>query len=174
MSSPLPIALAITLGIVSVSSSRAQGFLDWRWSFDQGTFVVGPTDPIVLSATIFVRPESPAPLTGRAIISFQGSLFHFFDLERASDRIGEVNIPPGGSLRFPFGTLTPKLPLAPGTYRNAPDQPLIDFPHLGTRHVSESPLVIHVVPEPSTLALALFGLAAIALKFLVSPRKSFS
>jgi hypothetical protein len=138
---------------------RGQGFLDWHWSFDQATYVVGPSDSVLLTATIFVRPESLTPVTGRAAITFQGSLFALYDFDCGFCReLGGANIPPGGSLQFTFGTLTPKSPIAPGTYRNFPDQPLIEFQALDTRRISDSPLVIQVVPEPSILALAFCGM----------------
>ena len=164
------LALAIVVfGLAALSPYRAQGSLDWRWSFDQAEFFVGPSDSIALSATIFVRPESPAPLTGRASITFQGSLFALYNMDCTwcgDIRLADVNIPPGGSLRFAFGTLSPKSPIAPGTYRNLPDQPLIDLEQLGTRHIPDSPLVIHVVPEPSALALAFLLACIICLLWL--------
>jgi hypothetical protein len=56
---------------------------------------------------------------------------------------------------------------APGTYRPLPDQPLIEFQALGTRHIPDSPLVIQVIPEPSTLALGFFGIFLISMKALL-------
>jgi hypothetical protein len=143
-------------------SSFAQGFRDWHWSFYQIEYRVGSSDSVSLSATIYVLPESPGPLIGRATISFQGTLFGLYDSDCAfcrDDRLADANIPPGGSLHFMFATLTPKSPIAPGTYRNSPDEPLISFEELGTRHVADSPLLIQVIPEPAALALLAFGAA---------------
>lgn len=155
---------------VNLPPCRAQGFLDWHWSFDQANYIVGPSDSILLKATIFVRPESPAPLTGPIVVNFQGSLFALYDFDCGfcrETRFGGANIPPGGSLPFTFGTLAPKSLIAPGAYRNFPDQPLIEFQALGTRRISDSPLVIQVVPEPSTLALTFCGMLLIIAKPLL-------
>jgi hypothetical protein len=149
---------------MALSSSRAQGFIDWRWSFDQAEYVVGPSDSISLSATVFLRPEAPGPITGPASIIFQGTLFALYNMQLGDPRLADVNIPPGGSFRFTFGRLTPKSPIAPGTYRNSPDQPLLQFDNVGWR-ISDSPLVIHVVPEPSPLALASLGFVLVAVKY---------
>jgi len=156
------------LGLAAVatpSPSHAQGFLDWHWSFDQANFTVGPSDSILLTATIFVRPESPAPFTGFASVTFQGSLFALYDFECGfcSDiRLSDVNIPPGGSMQFTFGTLTPQSPIAPGTYRNMPDQPLLLFVNHATHRIPDTTLVIQVVPEPSTFALGFLGILLVS------------
>ncbi len=165
----------LVFGIATLSSSRAQGFFDWRWSFQQSAFVVGPSDSIPLSATIFVRPEAPAPLTGRLRFSFSGSLFASYTMECAhcgDARLSDVNIAPGDSFSFDIGTLVPRFPLAPGMYRNLPDEPLIDFDAIFTRRIADSPLRIEVVPEPPALGFAFLGLALLLIRFFASHRKT--
>lgn len=144
------------LGIAThLTPGRAQGFSDWHWSFDQPTYVVGPTESIVLNATIFVDADSPGPLIGPMSVSFNGTLFSLYDLSfNWPLSFTEANIAPGDSLQFTFGVLTPKFPLAEGSYQNFPDQPLIESLALATRRIPDSPLVIQVIPEPSILALA--------------------
>jgi hypothetical protein len=155
---------------VNLTPCSAQGFLDWHWSFDQANYAVGPSEPVLLTATIFVRPESPAPFTGRVLVKFHGSLFSLYDFDWGQDiRLSDANIPPGGSLQFTFATLTPKSPIAPGTYRNLPDEPLIEFVALGTHRLPDSPLVIQVIPEPSILALGFFGMLLISVRLILTP-----
>ena len=163
-----PFLAAFAMACVLIKSSYGQGFVDWGWSFDQAQYLVGPSDSIALTATIFVRPGSPGPLAGHAYINFQGSLFaqYNFDCDVCGDdRIINANFSPGSSLQFSFGTLTPRSPLAPGIYRNMPDEPLIDFDQLGTRHISEAPLRIEVVPEPAMGALVFFGVGLVVANF---------
>jgi hypothetical protein len=151
------------LGIAThMTPGRAQGFSDWHWSFDQATYVAGPSDSITLTATIYVDADSPGPLVGPMHVSFNGTLFSFYDMDSNwSLSFTEANIAPGDSLQFTFGVLTPKFPLAEGSYQNFPDQPLIESLSLATRRIPDSPLVIQVIPEPSILALA--GWSAVAL-----------
>jgi hypothetical protein len=146
---------------VLIPRAYGQGTLNWHWNFDQSNYIVGPSDSIHLTATIFIRPDSPASFTGRVSITFQGSLFSLYDLDCGfcrDPRLRNVNLAPGESFPFTFGTLTPKSPIAPGTYRNMPDQPLLSFLSLTTHRSLDTPLVIQVVPEPSTLILGLLGM----------------
>jgi len=97
-------------------------------------------------------------------------LFSLYDFDWGQDiRLSDANIPPGGSLQFTFATLTPKSPIAPGTYRNLPDEPLIVFVALGTHRLPDSPLVIQVIPEPSILALGFFGMLLISVRLILTP-----
>jgi len=100
-------------------------------------------------------------------VSFNGSLFSLYDGDCGwcrDIRFTEANIPPGGSLQFTFATLTPKSSIAPGTYRNFPDQPLMESLSLHTRRIPDLPLIIQVIPEPSTLALACCGMLLLLAK----------
>jgi hypothetical protein len=161
----LGVLLAVLFLATAMSnSSPGQGFADWSWTFDQPYNTGGPSDSILLTATISVRPNSPGPLVGHAVINFQGSLFTHFDFDYVTSSF-DANIPAGSSWQFTFGTLTPKSPVAPGIYRNLPDEPLIDFIQLGTRHISDGPLRIEVVPEPATTALMFLGIAVLTAKF---------
>lgn len=158
------------LGLSAIPTpTQAQGSLDWHWNFDRTNYIAGPSESILLTATIFVRPESPAPFTGRLSFNFQGSLFAIYDFNCGfcqDVRLSDVNIPPGGSLQFTYGTLTPQSPIALGTYRNMPDEPLILFETHGTHHIPDTPFSIQVVPEPSTLALCFTGMLLISVKAL--------
>lgn len=157
------VLLCCFLGITThLRPCQAQGFSDWHWSFDQTTYVAGPSESITLTATIYVDADSPGPLVGPMQVSFNGTLFSSYDLNSNWGlSFTEANIAPGESLQFTFGILTPKSPLTEGTYQNFPDQPLIESLSLATRRTPDSPLVIQVIPEPSTLALV--GCGALAL-----------
>ncbi len=155
--------LGSLLGIAThLTPCHGQGFSDWHWSFDQPTYVASPTESIVLTATIYVDADSPGPLMGPMSVSFNGTLFSLYDLSPNWPlSFTEANIAPGESLQFAFGILTPKSPIPEGTYQNHPDQPLIESLPLSTRRIPDSPLIIQVIPEPSTVAL--FACSALAL-----------
>lgn len=160
--------LGALLGIaMHLTPCHGQGFSDWHWSFDQPTYVVGPTESIVLTATIYVDADSPGPLIGPMSVSFNGTLFSYFDsTSNWPLSFTEANIAPGESLQFTFAILTPKSPLPEGTYQNYPDQPLIESLSLATRRIPDSPLVIHVIPEPSTTALFVCGASVLIISRL--------
>jgi hypothetical protein len=149
------------------TASYGQGTIHWHWTFDQASYTVGPSDSILLKASIFVLPESPGPFTGRVSGTFQGSLFELYDFDCGfcrDSRLGNVNISPGESFQLTFGKLIPKSPITPGSYSLLRDQPLIRFEDLATHRISDSLLIINVIPEPSSLALGFCGVLLVCLR----------
>jgi len=144
------IALVFPFVLMSVPCTASADAI-WSWSFDETQFIVGPTDSIVLHATLFNSPLSTEPLTERDGASFTGDLQKIYDFEWGSDaQYFGLNVEPGDSFSFVLGTLTPIGGSVPtGTY------PFCCEAHLGFGSVSSSAFLpplntfeIQVVPVP--------------------------
>ena len=153
------IALLLPFVLLCVPSTASADTI-WSWSFDETTFIVGPTDSIVLHATLFNSPLSTEPLTERGGASFTGDLQKIYDFTWGPDaQYSGLNVEPGDSFSFVLGTLTPiggSVPI--GTY------PFCCEAHLGFGSVSSSAFLpplntfeIAVVPEPPIWALWSLG-----------------
>jgi PEP-CTERM motif len=163
--------------LVSVPSVASADTI-WSWSFDQTEFVAGPSDSIVLHATLFNSSLSTEPLTETDGASFTGDLQKIYDFTFGPTgdsseyglQFSGLNVGPGESFPFVVGILTPIGGSAPiGTH------PFCCEAHLGFGSVSSSAFLpplntfeIHVVPEPPMIAL--FGVSLLALVWLRRPR----
>lgn len=149
---PRYIAIALVLAFVQLSRpSTAAADTIWWWSFNETSFVVGPTDSIVVEATVFNSPLSTEPMMKIGGGSFTGDLQATYAFEWGSnDPFLGLSLAPGSHFSFVLGTLRPIGGSVPtGTY------PFCCEAHLefGTASSSTSlpPLntfEIQVVPEP--------------------------
>jgi hypothetical protein len=160
---------ALVLAFIQLSApSTASADTIWWWSFNETKFVVGPTDSIVLHATLFNSPLSTEPITRFEGASFTGDLQAIYDFKFGPDaQFLGLTAEPGGDFSFVLGTLRPIGGSVPaGTY------PFCCEAHLGFGSVSSSaflpPLntfeievVGDVVPEPPMWALWAVGVVPI-------------
>src|SRR5262245_32405556 len=113
-----PIKLAaflITLGCVNT-----QAAVNWYWDFDQTLYTVSPTESIVVTVSLHNDPSSTGQLTAAGTGgSFTGDMQKSYNFSwgwNGSEFAG-LDLPPGGSFHFTWGTLTPiKGFVLPGTY----------------------------------------------------------
>jgi hypothetical protein len=169
--------------LVTVPLARAVTI--WSWSFDQTEYVVGPTDTILIRATLFNDASSTGSIISDAGGSFTGDLQKTYtftpatSLPQYSEQFFFMNVPPGGSFPFVLGLLTPIGGAAPIGYQatccNQFPQ-VINEAHLNFQPsdgpaTSEPPsngfslLVVgelQEVPEPATLFLVGTGLLSLA------------
>jgi hypothetical protein len=156
--------VALVFGFIQLSApSTASADTIWAWSFNETKFVVGPTDSIVLEATVFNSPLSTEPIMRMGGGSFTGDLQAIYDFTFGDNTpfLG-LSLKPGDDFSFVLGTLTPiggSVPI--GTY------PFCCEAHLEFGSVSSSSSLlplntfeIHVVPEPPTWALCGAGVVA--------------
>ena len=142
----------------------------WLWSFDETEIVVGPSDSIILRATLFNTSLSTESITQVGGASFTGDLqkvwdFRFGPTGSSSDyplQFAGLHVAPGESFSFILGILTPIGGSAPLGVHPFCCEAHLDF---GSDTLSsEAPLntfQIRVVPEPPLLGL--FGLGILLL-----------
>ncbi len=143
--------VALVLGVIQVSApSAASAETIWAWSFNETNFVVGPTDSIVLQATVFNSPLSTEPIMKIGGGSFTGDLQAIYDFEFGSNaQFLGLSLAPGDDFSFVLGTLTPiggSVPI--GTYQFCCEAHL-EFGSVGSSTVLPplNTFEIHVVPE---------------------------
>jgi hypothetical protein len=153
--------LTIACAITHCFGLRAQGTLRWSWRFDQTSFVVGPSDWILLTATAtIINNPGAVPFAGGVSANFSGDLqkIYSFTFGRTGSDFGEEffgeRLFPGQEISFLFGVLTPISTVKPGTYRA--DPATLGF-H-GVNKLSENTFTIVVVPEPPTIAVLTLGI----------------
>ncbi|HZI79622.1 MAG TPA: hypothetical protein VFD69_08915 [Vicinamibacterales bacterium] len=149
------IALVFPFVLLSTPSTGSADTI-WSWSFDETHFVVGPTDSVVVHATVFNSPLSTEPLVKTGGASFTGDLQKTYDFEFGPEaQFLGLSLDPGDSFSFVLGTLTPISPPVPiGTY------PFCCEAHLAFGSAGSSDFLpplntfeIEVVPEPPMWAL---------------------
>jgi hypothetical protein len=156
--------VALIVAIIQLSTpSTASADTIWAWSFNETNFVVGPTDSIVLQATVSNSPLSTEPIMRIGGGSFTGDLQATYDFEFGpiTPFLG-LSLNPGDDFSFVLGTLRPIGGSVPvGTY------PFCCEAHLEFGSVSSSTSLpplntfqIEVVPEPPTWALCGIGVVA--------------
>jgi hypothetical protein len=152
--------VALVLAFIQLAPSTASADTIWWWSFNETAFVVGPTDPIILHATVFNSPLSTEAIMKVGGGSFTGDLQAIYDFEWGpNDPFLGLSVEPGDHFSFVLGTLRPiGGSVAIGTY------PFCCEAHLqfgsGSSSSSRPPIntfEIHVVPEPPTWALCGVG-----------------
>jgi hypothetical protein len=168
--------ILISLSLVPalmITPSTVRADIVWSWSFDQAAYVVGPSDSIIVRATLFNEPSSTEDLKqiqGVGAI-FSGDLqktynFTFGPTGNSSEfslQFFGVDLAPGQSYPFIYGSLTPIGGAAsPGIYPADPATIGLDLP--GTASVQTNSLntfSVQVVPEPSTMFLFGTGVACL-------------
>jgi len=157
---------ALVLAFIQLSApSTASADTIWSSSFNQTNFEVGPTDSVVLDATVFNSPLSTEPIMRIGGGSFTGDLQAFYDYESGpiAPFFG-LSIAPGDHFSFVLGTLSPiggSVP--PGTYPFCCEAHLTfgsansssSQPPLNTFEIHVTP--VHVTPEPPMWALCGVG-----------------
>jgi hypothetical protein len=153
--------VALVLSFIQLTApSTASADTIWWWSFNETNFVVGPTDSIVVRATVFNSPLSTEPIMKIGGGSFTGDLQAVYHFEWGSnDPFLGLSLNPGDEFSFILGTLTPigrSVPI--GTY------PFCCEAHLefgsASSSTSQPPIntfEIQVVPEPPTWAMWAVG-----------------
>lgn len=144
----------------------------WSWSFDETEFVIGPSESIVIEATIYNDASSTMDMSILGVgASFTGDLQKTFDftfgptgddVDFGIDFVG-LTIPPGGAVPFVFGILTPIDGLAPvGEYFADPASLSLNVNGVfSDPRFSTNTFTVKVVPEPSLiLQMALGALAS--------------
>jgi hypothetical protein len=174
-----PILLLFVLVALMGTPTSVSADMIWSWSFDETEIVVGPSDSIILRATLFNSPLSTESITQSGPPSFTGDLQYIYDFTfgptgDSSDWGSEFagfSVAPGESFPFVLGILTPIGGSAPlGVH------PFCCEAHLvfgsDTTLSSEAPLntfEIHVVPVPEP---SLVGLVAVGVLSLVGRLRS--
>jgi hypothetical protein len=157
---------AVVLASIQLSApSTASAETMWWWSFNETNFVVGPTDSVVLQATVFNSPLSTEPIMRIGGGSFTGDLQATYDFEWGPypPFLG-LSIEPGDQFSFLLGTLRPiggSVPI--GTHPFCCEAHLefgtasssVSLPPTNTFEIQV--IENHVVPEPPTWALCGVG-----------------
>lgn len=156
---------ALALGALLTPTAWAS--LDWHWSFDQPAYTVGPSDSILVRATLYNEPTSTENLTGPAVsMLFAGDFQKTFDFTFGTPgsvfgmEFLRADLAPGDSLPFVFGLLTPVGGVAPaGTHLADPA-----FMALNGGNWTEAinRLQVTIVPDPASPALGIVGGLAVA------------
>ncbi len=164
------LVLTIATGII-IFPHNAQAALFWDWNFTNNFQTVGPTDSIVAKGRITNLAGSDSNLTfqnfGTATYSNGPTAQYSFEWALAGnffEQFFALNLAPGESFDFVFGTLTPYGGTPVGFYYFFGGLELADtesgeiFRKFNFKVTGPS----HVIPEPSTFFLLgsiLFGFA---------------
>ncbi|WP_341678870.1 hypothetical protein [Niveibacterium sp. SC-1] len=165
------------LAALFVAAAPAQADLVWSWDLKDYKPVVGPSDPVVLNATLVVEASSSEHLTGAQIDlvaapSDNPDFPYAMALVPAAffAQFEGLDLAPGSTFDFVFGELNPiGAPLAPGAYfGDLPALGVIDAAGVRRSWTPDQSLVVTVkeapvgeLPEPQSLALAVAGLCGI-------------
>jgi len=121
------LSTALTLSLALIFSGSANATLTWNWSFGATPQVVGPTATVYIPATIYNSSSSTANLfisgySASPQLGFTNTyVFNFghdltFPWTSFTQTMQGLNLSPGQSYNFTFGTLTPQGVVPPGTY----------------------------------------------------------
>lgn len=100
-----------------VFSGSAHASLTWSWAFGAAPAVVRPTDTVHISATITNDASSTEHLDFHgAQYSGQMSLIWYRFDSGYGEEMFDLDLAPGESLEFNFGTMTPIGAVSPGVY----------------------------------------------------------
>lgn len=160
-----------------VPVAHAQGVVQWGWRFNSTDFYLQPHDGAEVTATVYVKADSPQSLmilgTGGAFAGdFQKTyafVFGHTGSDFGTELIGKT-ISPGQTVQLFFGSLSPILP--PINLGDYPADPaLINFntnigPTGGIQ--PDNSFVVHVVPEPGILGLFLLASVLLAVSGFTS------
>lgn len=177
------VAAAAAFISVSLSSGISVAAPIAHWSFDEPAGLAGPSDTLTMFATLTNDPTST-----EAIAGLGGGLYAWGNLWTAYtfnwgpsgfasliDQFSGVNLLPGESMQFVFGTLTPSSGTVPeGTYAAQYGLTYLDFKYMEdcctrreVRSYAENGFARTVasasVPEPSTFMLLASGLGGFAM-----------
>ena len=159
------------LMMLAVTQNSFAG-VNWNWSFDQNNLIVSPNDTAVLNAVLFNDVSSTANIT---YASFSGAsdsritanspyTFSFGPNGDFFSQFGGINLAPGQSYNFVFGTETPMdSPVAEGT--SVQDLASLSLGNFGTiaqnYQITVGEGSTSVVPEAPSLILMIVGLMGI-------------
>ncbi len=162
-------AIAITAAFTVLSSSHCLAQGTFSWSFDQTVYWVGPSEKIVLSATLENLTSNPIFIDSVGGI-FNGNFQKTYNFT-PDDSLSGRTVPTLGTLEFQYGVLTPVGGFViPGTYKSDPAFLVING---GPDTIaSKKHFDVQVVPEPEPGTIVLLGLGCIYVNLRVTFRRS--
>jgi hypothetical protein len=160
------LAFLVLVSILLLAPLAARAAIIWSWSFDQTEYVVGPSDSIIVHATLLNDLSSTENLQIEgAGANFGGDLQKIYDFtfgptgnsSEFSTQFFGVDLAPGETSSFVWGILTPIGAVAPGIYPADPAILGLQLPSIGVVEMEPSNtfLVRVVVPEPPAVVLLL-------------------
>jgi hypothetical protein len=155
--------LTLALGLLCAPrQAYAQtGTLNWHWSYDNTRYVVGPTDEIVINATLFNETSSTITITPNFIggTVFTGPLQSKYDFQVPPEwgiQFSHISLHPGESFPFVWGRLFPIGGyVSPGSYVSDFALFGVGFGSVGGSKQPQNSFTVQVVPEPCALVLLL-------------------
>lgn len=174
------LAILALVWVLGLAPLAARAVVIWSWSFDQTEYVVGPSDSIIVHATLLNDPSSTEALQQIEGVSafFTGDLQKTYgftfgptgDSSEFSTQFFSVDLAPGETFSFVWGILTPiGGAVAPGIYAADPASLGLDLPGADLAQMEPTNTFrVRVVPEPPAVILLLTAILG-ALLFTCPP-----
>jgi len=161
--------LTLTLAFLMLLGTAANGFasLAWDWNFVQPVFYAGPQDTVSLNAVLYNNGSSTENLTESYISSASlssGNVYDAYNFSWGPDgsfwgQFNGLNLAPGESFAFVFGTETPFVETVPdGIYDGLADLSLQGNGSIPRAYQIQVGQLDPVVPEPASMLLLGSGL----------------
>ncbi len=169
---------ALLAGLFLFAAHTAQAAVIWDWDFINPVQTVTPTQTVTMAARITNDATSTGNLVYPATITFAGinpgsayGVYDFFFGTNGADfwpQLSSMNLAPGESLDFIFGTLVPVGGLvAPGTYQLTGGSLFLGDVLGGRSGKTFQVTVVGGVPVPEPAAWALLLVGLLMVPFLV-------